>query len=221
MTLRSVTRCREMVSEDSNASGASISQPIVITEEDLESEKSWHGTARRALGGYRGYKGYLKGALIPALVGGLLVGLLLSNAGTAVAWTGGVLVTSAILGLTILAGHKGWMKLGIPDPRATSDGGAQPTTPPLVLPAVIIRPEDIPTEPESVAEASSAIAMDRGELEPEAAMAEDEARCPFCGESLGDGVPRTCRHCKTPHHRECWQANKGCTTLGCRSAPRR
>jgi hypothetical protein len=30
---------------------------------------------------------------------------------------------------------------------------------------------------------------------------------------------KVCPYCSTPHHRECWEANGGCTTIGCQAAP--
>jgi rubrerythrin len=49
------------------------------------------------------------------------------------------------------------------------------------------------------------------------------ATCPYCGDLIkGDQirVVRICPVCDTPHHQACWDANKGCTTFGCRMGPR-
>ena len=51
--------------------------------------------------------------------------------------------------------------------------------------------------------------------------------CRFCGQSLNIPISDTpagkrvnvCSACKTPHHLECWQINKGCTTLECSNNP--
>jgi len=39
--------------------------------------------------------------------------------------------------------------------------------------------------------------------------------CQYCGDSLSTGAIVTCPKCATPHHRECWDENRGCTTYGC------
>ena len=45
------------------------------------------------------------------------------------------------------------------------------------------------------------------------------ATCPICGCSFEeDDEIRTCPDCKTPHHAECWDENRGCSTYGCSSA---
>lgn len=51
------------------------------------------------------------------------------------------------------------------------------------------------------------------ETEPASAV------CPFCISPLV-GQVGVCPECETPHHQDCWQANGGCTTLGCRACPR-
>lgn len=43
------------------------------------------------------------------------------------------------------------------------------------------------------------------------------AKCPFCGEPTAD-QPVVCRACRTPHHRECWEANAGCSMYGCKES---
>jgi hypothetical protein len=41
--------------------------------------------------------------------------------------------------------------------------------------------------------------------------------CPYCRYPLNEGEARVlCPACGEPHHRECWRANGGCTTYGCR-----
>lgn len=48
-----------------------------------------------------------------------------------------------------------------------------------------------------------------------------EQHCAYCKESIGDGAPVTlCSLCKTPHHRECFDLNGGCSVFGCRSHQR-
>jgi hypothetical protein len=45
--------------------------------------------------------------------------------------------------------------------------------------------------------------------------------CPYCRSEFTEGPPiAICRACHTPHHRDCWHENGGCTTYGCRGAPR-
>ena len=43
----------------------------------------------------------------------------------------------------------------------------------------------------------------------------EDARCAVCGELLRQEIVY-CRRCKTPHHRDCWEYNQGCSTYGCR-----
>ena len=40
--------------------------------------------------------------------------------------------------------------------------------------------------------------------------------CPFCKTDIKEGDEIiVCPSCNTPHHKECWGENKGCTTFGC------
>lgn len=40
--------------------------------------------------------------------------------------------------------------------------------------------------------------------------------CPFCKTEIKDGDNvKTCEACGIPHHQECWDENKGCSTFGC------
>jgi len=40
--------------------------------------------------------------------------------------------------------------------------------------------------------------------------------CPYCQAPIKPGIPVvTCPVCQIPHHQECWNENKGCTTYGC------
>lgn len=44
--------------------------------------------------------------------------------------------------------------------------------------------------------------------------------CPYCQSKLKKGADYTiCSHCGTPHHKECWNENGGCTTYGCINNP--
>ncbi|MGE5405987.1 MAG: RDD family protein [Candidatus Saccharibacteria bacterium] len=44
--------------------------------------------------------------------------------------------------------------------------------------------------------------------------------CPYCQCAItGDVEVYICPECQSPHHRECWAENGGCTTFGCRYAP--
>lgn len=39
--------------------------------------------------------------------------------------------------------------------------------------------------------------------------------CQYCGGPLDEGAVLTCTDCGTPHHRDCFRENQGCTTYGC------
>ncbi len=44
--------------------------------------------------------------------------------------------------------------------------------------------------------------------------------CPYCRTPMEDGSALIlCPACSTPHHRECWDENGGCTVFGCAEAP--
>jgi hypothetical protein len=44
--------------------------------------------------------------------------------------------------------------------------------------------------------------------------------CPYCHSSIKPGADIIeCPACETPHHKECWEENKGCTTYGCIENP--
>ena len=44
--------------------------------------------------------------------------------------------------------------------------------------------------------------------------------CPYCQSPLKKNADAIiCSACGTPHHRECWEENKGCTTYGCKMNP--
>ena len=44
--------------------------------------------------------------------------------------------------------------------------------------------------------------------------------CPYCQTNIKESADRiTCPDCHTPHHKECWEENNGCTTYGCKSNP--
>jgi len=44
------------------------------------------------------------------------------------------------------------------------------------------------------------------------------ATCPYCQDLIKPGKEIiVCDRCGTPHHVECWNANGGCTTVGCGS----
>ena len=41
--------------------------------------------------------------------------------------------------------------------------------------------------------------------------------CPYCQSPIRPEEPAVyCESCHTPHHRNCWEENRGCTTYGCR-----
>ncbi|MCZ2156325.1 MAG: NINE protein [Bryobacterales bacterium] len=48
----------------------------------------------------------------------------------------------------------------------------------------------------------------------------NEHICPYCRTEMEDAsaVVR-CPVCSTPHHRECWEENGGCTVFGCEATP--
>ena len=40
--------------------------------------------------------------------------------------------------------------------------------------------------------------------------------CPFCKTAItAEDEVMVCPSCATPHHKACWDENKGCTTFGC------
>lgn len=40
--------------------------------------------------------------------------------------------------------------------------------------------------------------------------------CPYCKTEIKEGeAVKVCSSCGTPHHEDCWEKNKGCTTPGC------
>jgi TM2 domain-containing membrane protein YozV len=45
--------------------------------------------------------------------------------------------------------------------------------------------------------------------------------CPYCRGAIDPSVDEQviCEGCETPHHRDCYQENGGCTVFGCRCAP--
>jgi len=44
--------------------------------------------------------------------------------------------------------------------------------------------------------------------------------CPYCQTNIKNSADIIiCPSCKTPHHKECWDENKGCTTFGCINNP--
>lgn len=47
----------------------------------------------------------------------------------------------------------------------------------------------------------------------------EDFECPYDGAPgiLADAV--VCTECSTPHHKECWEENGGCTTFGCQESP--
>ena len=50
-------------------------------------------------------------------------------------------------------------------------------------------------------------------LGEESAQLVVEAICQVCGEDIGEDMV-VCPRCKTPHHRDCWQYNGGCSIYG-------
>lgn len=44
--------------------------------------------------------------------------------------------------------------------------------------------------------------------------------CPYCQFPLKEQEQLVqCSTCRMPHHQECWQENRGCTTFGCQGTP--
>lgn len=44
--------------------------------------------------------------------------------------------------------------------------------------------------------------------------------CPYCQSNIkSDNEVQYCKECGTPHHKECWEENGGCTTYGCGQNP--
>lgn len=47
-----------------------------------------------------------------------------------------------------------------------------------------------------------------------------EPVCPYCRTPIeNEQEAHLCPTCATPHHRECWEENGGCTVFGCANAP--
>jgi ketosteroid isomerase-like protein len=44
--------------------------------------------------------------------------------------------------------------------------------------------------------------------------------CPYCQTNIKDNADKIiCSSCHSPHHKECWEENNGCTTYGCENNP--
>jgi hypothetical protein len=44
--------------------------------------------------------------------------------------------------------------------------------------------------------------------------------CPYCQTNIKESADKIiCPSCHTPHHKECWEENRGCTTYGCSNNP--
>lgn len=44
--------------------------------------------------------------------------------------------------------------------------------------------------------------------------------CPYCQTNIKENADKVvCSSCHTPHHKECWEENKGCTAYGCENNP--
>ena len=46
------------------------------------------------------------------------------------------------------------------------------------------------------------------------------ATCPYCRAKMAPSEMVQCPGCGTPHHRDCWEENLGCTVFGCSHAPK-
>ena len=46
------------------------------------------------------------------------------------------------------------------------------------------------------------------------------ATCPYCRAKMAPAEMVQCPGCGTPHHRDCWEENCGCTVFGCLHAPK-
>jgi hypothetical protein len=188
---------------------------IHITKDDIEA------VARRQPGrSRRSPQAWLTATAGGVVVGGV-VGVVL--AGTSIELGIIVGVLAAILAFAGLA-------FLLPGPPPARPG--LPAPPLTLMPPIVIRPEDIPAlsapvvvevppapPPKREAPIEPApVEPPKPEPGPEA---EIEEVCPYCGEPLKGRPSRSCQFCKTPHHSDCWAANRGCTTLGCRGAPSR
>jgi hypothetical protein len=45
----------------------------------------------------------------------------------------------------------------------------------------------------------------------------EDTLCQVCGSSLARGAVVRCADCRTPHHEDCWQYTRKCSTFGCTS----
>jgi len=85
-------------------------------------------------------------------------------------------------------------------------------------------PEDAPPMTEMLVEHATRLAELAISLMGEAPSSTVQAqvgRCGVCGTAVAPVRQLTCPTCRTPHHRECWAYNEGCSMFGCGSASSR
>jgi|GEM_PF-6415957 len=213
-----------------------LGETIIITLDDIAASEMSYGSSYSSLSvpsssSLAGRETHHIGKYLTwSTVGGAVAGgatlLLLGSAATALvvgvgAFVVMMLVTYAVFaaqgrstggGMTTGGGTTSYADLGASSPTLASDTFATPH--------IVIRAEDL-LEVDSETTTTSSFAYPTA-IESSTGVDDSEvAICPYCGDPLGLRPSRSCRYCKTPHHRDCWEANKGCTTLGCRANPSR
>jgi hypothetical protein len=173
--------------------------PIVIRPEDIASLAPSHPEKRKQDNSGK----------VLAIVGGLFLTALLAM-GDQIVPAVVVLVITVFVGLVMA--------------RSTPTN-AQPTLPARSIPTPppsppLLRPQDSELQAQELGSLikvgeSLAVATDPNLINLEVRLVSDEPLCPLCGEPLAGETLYSCPGCMTPHHRECWQTNRGCTTFGC------
>lgn len=192
-------------------SSDSSEELIILTPEDIKRLQN--------TGDPRAYVRYYGIAALISLIIGLTVGTVLYVAASlAAALIGGLLAGIIAMGtaLAIERTRLLWIRMPRVAPTNVEVDSAVATE---ELPPIVIRLEDLLPAPGATPTPSpTPIRID---LAPTAEPKREEPPpvCPFCAEPLGGRPVHVCPHCRTPHHSECWQQNRGCTTLGCRGAP--
>lgn len=85
-------------------------------------------------------------------------------------------------------------------------------------------PENAPPMTEMLVEHATKLAEHAISLMGEASSSNVQAqvgRCGVCGSVVTPVRQLVCPACNTPHHRECWAYNEGCSMYGCGSPPSR
>lgn len=202
-------------------------QPIRITIGDIaahEGRTQLQQARTQALTLYKSYKaqtGYVHA--IAGLFGGVVFLLLGSSSlGGVIGLVAAGITFAAVWGIALLVFQWHWSRHQQSLPANSQNPLSSSWNYGASLP-ITIRLEDLP--PEDVGPVLGAVAASLAPAipSPVAQAAQDDLpRCPYCGDAIQPNeTVRICSSCQTPHHRDCWDANKGCTTLGCSNSPSR